>query len=144
MWYAYLIIPKYIVPPNPALVETLEKFWNFTSDFVAPRIWWKTFCVTLLTWPNQVSNIFGVVRVPKIYKKWTSNSGENWGWCCKKWLKHSFVSDNVLEVRIQSACLYQKLMCSFSIPLSFSFSYVLYYASIYPIPKLCTASAALW
>ena len=26
-------------------VETLEKFWKWTSNFVAPRIWWKYFCM---------------------------------------------------------------------------------------------------
>ena len=41
----------------------------------------------------------------------------------------------------QSACLYQKLMCSFSISFSFSYSYVPYSASIYPVHKLCTASS---
>ena len=32
-------------------------------------------------------------------------------------------------------------MCSFSIPFSFSYSYVPYSDSIYPVPKLCTASS---
>ena len=30
-------------------------------------------------------------------------------------------------------------MCSFSIPISLSYSYVTYSASIYPVPKFCTA-----
>ena len=98
MWDASLVIPNNIVPPHPALVESLEKFWKCTSNFVAPRIWWKKIvCGPLLTWPTQVSNIFGVGRGPQIYKTWTSNDGDNWGWCCKKWQEHSFVSDNARE-----------------------------------------------
>ena len=42
------------------------------------------------------------------------------------------------KVRINPACLYQKFMCSFSIPFSFSYSYVTYYDSICPVPKFCT------
>ena len=55
--------------------------------------------------------------------------------------EHSFVSDNVREVIRQSAYLYHKLMCSFSIPFSLSYSYVPYSNFIYPVPKLCTASS---
>ena len=44
-------------------------------------------------------------------------------------------------MRSQSACLYQKLMCSFSIPFSLSYSYVMYSVYIYYLPKLCTASS---
>ena len=36
-------------------------------------------CGPILTWPNQVSNLFGVGRGTQIYKKWTSNGGKNWG-----------------------------------------------------------------
>ena len=38
-------------------------------------------CVTLLTWPTQVLNLFGGVREEKIYKKCTKNGTKNWGWC---------------------------------------------------------------
>ena len=38
-----------------------------------------------------------VGRRRKIYKKWTSNGGDNWGWCWKKWQEHSFVGDNARE-----------------------------------------------
>ena len=95
----------------------------------------------LLSWTTQVSNLLGVGRGPQIYKNRTNNGGDNWGWCCKNWQEHSFVSDNAREVRRKSACLYQKLMCSFSIIFSLSFSYAPYSASIYPVPKFCTASS---
>ena len=57
----------------------------------------KHICGPLLTWPTQVSNLFGVGRGPQIYKNWTSYGGDNWGWCCKKWQEHSFVRDNTCE-----------------------------------------------
>ena len=40
---------------------------------------------------------FGVGRGSQIYQYWTINEGENWGWCCKKWQEHSFISDNARE-----------------------------------------------
>ena len=65
---------------------------------MAPRIWWIFFiCGPLLTWPTQVSNLFGDGRGAQIYKNWLINGGDNWGWCCKKWQEHSFVSDNASE-----------------------------------------------
>ena len=57
-------------------------------------------CSPLLICPTQVSNLFGDGRGPQIYKKWTSNGGDNWEWCCKKWQEHSFVSDNACETII--------------------------------------------
>ena len=48
------------------------------------------FCSPLFTWPNYVSNIFGVGRGTQIYTNWTSNEVENWGWFCKKWKENSF------------------------------------------------------
>ena len=80
MWDASLVIPKYIVSPHPALVETSEKFCKCTSNFVAPRIWWNSFvCGPLSTWPTQVSNLFSVGRGQQIYKNWTDDEGDNWG-----------------------------------------------------------------
>ena len=109
---------------------------------MALRIWWKKiWLLPLLTWPTQVYNRFGAGRGPQLYKHWNVNGGDNWGWCYKKWQEHSFVSDNEREVRRQSACIYQKLMCSFSVPLSFSYSYVPHSDSIYLFPKLCPASS---
>ena len=103
-------------------------------NLVAPRIWWKYFCLwRIFTWHTEMSNIFGVGRGPQIYKNWTSNGGNNWGWCYKKWQECSFVSDYTREVRRQPACIYQNLMWYFSIHFSFSYSYVLYSASIYPV-----------
>ena len=37
--------------------------------------------VPLLTWPTQVSNIFGVGGGTQIYKNWTSNGSKNWFQC---------------------------------------------------------------
>ena len=36
-------------------------------------------CVTLLTWPTEVSNLFGVGRGTQIYINWTINGGKIWG-----------------------------------------------------------------
>ena len=119
-----------------------KKFWKCTLKFVVPRIWWKEIvCIPLLTWPTKVSNLFGVGRGAQTYKNWTINGGENFGWCCKKWQEHSFVSGNAHEVRRNTVYLYQKLMCYFSIPFYLPYEYVTYYASIYHVPKLCTASS---
>ena len=38
--------------------------------------------VPLLTWPTQVSILFGVGKGTQIYKNWTSNGDNNWWWCC--------------------------------------------------------------
>ena len=54
-------------------------------------------CGPLLPWPTCMSNLFRVWRGPQIYQNWTIGGGDNWGWCCKKWQEHSFVSDNVCE-----------------------------------------------
>ena len=80
MLYASLVITKYIVPPNPALVETLEKNLKMHFELRGTQDMLKFFvCGPLLTRPGQVSNQFGVGRGPQIYKKWTSTGGENWG-----------------------------------------------------------------
>ena len=57
----------------------------------------------------------------------------------QNWQEHSFFSDHSREVRKYPACLYQKLIWYFSVPLSFSYSYVPYSDSVYPFPKICTA-----
>ena len=54
-------------------------------------------CSPLLIWPDQVSSLFVVVSGLQIYKNWTSNGGDNWGLCCKKWQDHSFLSYNSRE-----------------------------------------------
>ena len=54
-------------------------------------------CGLLLNWPTSVSNCLSVGRGPKVCKNWTSNRGDHWGRCCKKWQEKSFVSDNVCE-----------------------------------------------
>ena len=38
----------------------------------------------LSTWPAYVSHRF-VLEGGQMSKNWTSNAGENWGCCCKKW-----------------------------------------------------------
>ena len=55
MWYDYLIIPKFIVPPHPALVETSEKFYKRTLKFMANRTWWKRFHLQYFFKPRLVS-----------------------------------------------------------------------------------------
>ena len=53
--------------------SALQTFWHPGYDesiFI---------CGPLLTWNSQVYNVFGVGRGPKIYKKCTSNGGNNWG-----------------------------------------------------------------
>ena len=50
----------------------------------------------------------------------------------------SHIMRDISKARIKSASLYQKLMCSFSIHFYLSYSYVPYYASIYPVPKIRT------
>ena len=105
MWDTSLVIPKYIVTPYLALVDTLEKFCKCTSNFVAPRIQSIFFiCVLLSTCPTNMANLFVVGRGLQIYKNRTSNGGNNWGWLYKKWQEHLFVIDNVREaiVRIWS------------------------------------------
>ena len=103
MWDAPIVIPKYILTPHPNLVETLEKFCKCTWNFVAHRIWCFFFiCIPLLTWPTWVSTIHGIGRGPQIYKNWTSNGGDNWGWCFKKMQGHSFVSDDEREAILEN------------------------------------------
>ena len=98
MWDASLVIPKFIVPPHPNLVKTLEKIWKCTLKFMAPRILWKGFILDpLLTWPTQVSNQFSVGGGTQIYKRWTSNGGKKLGWFFNRWQYHSFFSYNARE-----------------------------------------------
>ena len=98
MWCASLFLLKYIVPPHPALVKTLEKFWKCILNFVAPIIWWNIFvCGPLWTSTAQVLYLFCVVRGTQIYKNWTRSGGDNWGWCYKNWQYHSFLSYNACE-----------------------------------------------
>ena len=79
MWDASIVIPKYIVPPHPDLVKNSEKLWKCALNFLAPRIWWKTFVdIPPLTQPTQVSNLFCFGRGAQIYKKLTINGVTMW------------------------------------------------------------------
>ena len=53
----------------------------------------------------------------------------------------SHIIQDISKVKIQSDCIYHKLMSSFYIPFSFSYSYVPYSTSIYPVPRFCAASS---
>ena len=65
MLYAFLIIPKYIVPPHSALVDTSENSQSALRTLWHPGYDENIFvCGALLTWPNRVSNIFGFGRGP--------------------------------------------------------------------------------
>ena len=84
MWGDSLFIPKYIVPPHPTPVKTSENPESALRTSWHPGYGENIFvAIPPFTWPNQVSNIFGVGRGAQIYKKWTINGGENWGWCWK-------------------------------------------------------------
>ena len=70
--YTSLVIPTFIVPPHPALVETSGKICKCTSTPWHPGYDENiSFCVPHLTWPTWVSNRFGVGSRPKICKKST-------------------------------------------------------------------------
>ena len=47
-------------------------------------------------------NIFGVGRGAANLDNCTSNGADNWGWCCKKWQEHTFVSDNACEAIVET------------------------------------------
>ena len=80
MWYASLVIPKYIVPPHLSLVATLENSASALQTLWHPGYDEKNLIYgPLLTRPTYVYNLFRFLRGQKIYKKCTSNGGENWG-----------------------------------------------------------------
>ena len=59
---ASLVIPKYIVPPHPALVNTPKKSASSLQTSWHPGYGEEIFVTTpLLTCPTQVSNVLGVV-----------------------------------------------------------------------------------
>ena len=71
-----LVIPTYIVPPDPPLVETLE---NYVSEILT--LWHLGYnkniiiCSPVLTWNPWVYNLFSVGRGAQNVNIWTSNGG---------------------------------------------------------------------
>ena len=106
-----------ILPLHPDLVQTLEKSASAFKTLCCPGYDENVFIYgSLLTWYTQVSNLFSDGRGPQIYKNWTSNGGDNWGGCYKKWQEHSFVIDNASEAitanrssRLDKSDLIQKI-----------------------------------
>ena len=60
MWDASLVIPNYIAPPHPALIETSEIFCKCTFIFVKSRVWWIFFFFVLLE-PGLLRCLIGLV-----------------------------------------------------------------------------------
>ena len=94
MWDNYLIIPKYIVPPYPALVKTSEN-----SETALLTLWHSRYGEKNRFQPPFNLAWLSVLSIPcrkgaPNIKKWTSNGVDNWGWCFKNWQDYSFVSYN--------------------------------------------------
>ena len=98
MWYASLLILKYILPSHPAFVKTLGKFYKQTLNFMTPSILWTCFHLRSPFNQDYLCVLWfwcwkGTIK----FKVWDSNGGDNWGWSWKNWQEQSFVGDNPCE-----------------------------------------------